>query len=371
MSALIVLVVICLTSNFGLRKKDSHLTMFFQTDFQSGKTPGVGVLRDTYSSKLVFLLPQHDGATCMKKLMMSALCACLLSLVAGIASAQYRLPSQPQRMVPEPAPVAGYSPNFAAPQPITGKPLATLTTDANRLIRWQGWLDVDAFSTSILNQMKKQLDDGLIEAGTFTITEPAIAAAVKKASCSPTFVMNENLCEGMGESFQGDIKLYVWLYRHNFADTGLHQLYISAKGKMLIGRDLGTVPSPHRDIQSLGYEFGPNGVNSFQCGVYADIEIWRGAVVRVDATGAMVVVGNEAGAVTPCGVEEAPMSEWERAPSLENNPHYNPKRATGAAFVEPLDRKIRINANDVQVTTGSVQKEGRVNTVPVFRYRAR
>jgi len=285
-------------------------------------------------------------------------------------------------MVPEPAPVAGYSPNFADPQPITGTPLATLTEDANRLVRWQGWLDVDAFSTSVLNQMQKQLEDGIIEVGAFTIAEPAIAAAVNKAaSCNNAFVMNENLNEGNGESFQEDIKLYCWLYRHNFVDTGLYQLYISAKGRILIGKEPRQItfkdpPRPHRDIQSLAYEFGPNTPGQIEryekeYPVFADIEIWRGAVVRVDSTGAINIVGNEAGAVTVEGVAEAPMSEWERAPSLEGNPHYNPKCATGAAFVEPLDRVERIDGNDAQVRTGSVQKERRVRTVPVYRYRAR
>lgn len=107
------------------------------------------------------------------------------------------------------------------------------------------------------------------------------------------------------------------------------------------------------------------------CPVYADVEIWRGAVVRVDARGAIQFVGNEAGAVTPDAIEALPISQWERAPSLENNPHYDPKKATGAAFVEPLDRTAKINENDVQVKTGSVQMEDRVNVVPVYRYRAR
>jgi len=303
----------------------------------------------------------------MTKRMIAALCVCFL--LAGSVSAQL------QRMVPEPAPVAGYSPNFASPQPITGKPLATLTADANRLVRWQGWLDIDAFSTSVLNQMQKQVNEGDIEVGTFTLTEPAVAAAVNKAkaaSCNNTFRMNKNLKEGgPGESFQGKVTLYCWLYRHNYVDTGLYQLYISAKGKILIGEDYSKKPQSHWDIQSLSYEFGPDMSSGIMCPVIADIEIWRGAVVRVDATGAISIVGNEAGAVTRDGVEEAPMSGWERAPSLENNPHYKPKRATGAAFVEPLDRTVRINQNDVQVRTGSVQTERRVNTVPVYRYRAR
>ena len=341
------------------------------------------------------------------KLIVVALCAYLL--IAGSVSAQ-------QRMVPEPAPVAGFSPNFADSQPVTGAPLATLTPDANRLIRWQGWLDVDAFSTSILNQMKKRLDagmDGMIEAGMFTITEPAIAAAVKKAACNnPTFKMNEKLNEGQGEnfqrrniepacdreiikqacaaartdigtqegkdeSFQNDIELYVWLYRHNFADTGLFQLYISAKGKMQIGCQIeDALPQqPNDDIQGIPYEFGfdPGKPGpSIYSPVVEDIEIWRAVVVRVDATGAIKVVGKEAkaGDETVEGVVKVEkMSDWERAPSLENNPHYNPKNATGAAFVEPLDRTVKINANDVQVRTGSVQTEGRVNTVPVYRYR--
>ena len=298
--------------------------------------------------------------------MMAALCACFL--LAGSVSAQW------QRMVPEPAPVAGYSPNFASPQPITGKPLATLTEDANRLIRWQGWLDVDAFSTSVLNQMQKQVHDGVIEIGSFTTIEPGVDAAVTKAkaaSCNKTFRMNRNLREdGAGETFQGKVTLYCWLYRHNYVDTGLYQLYISVKGKMLIGEECCEIKEPHWDIQSLAYEFGPDLASKVLCPVIADVEIWRGAVVRVDSSGAINIVGNEAGAVTREGVEEVPMALWERAPSLENNPHYNPKRATGAAFVEPLNRKVTIPENAVQARSGSVQMEQRVKVVPYYKYRA-
>jgi len=310
----------------------------------------------------------------MTKRMIAALCACFL--LAGSVSAE-------QQTDREPAPVAGFSPNFADPQPITGQPLATLKADANRLVRWQGWLDIDAFSTSILNQMQKQVNEGVIDIDTFKLDELVVADAVNKAACgNPTFKMNKNLAEdGNGESFLGGVTLYCWLYRHNFADTGLYQLYISAKGKMLIGEAVCKVPiivpgEPYDDIQSLEYEFGLDNpdvpkVMLKKCPIIADIEIWRGAVVRVDATGKLVIVGNEADAKTRHGVEEAPMSRWERAPSLEDNPHYNPKRATGAAFVEPLERTVRIPGNAVQVKAGSVQTERRVNTVPVYRYRAR
>ena len=306
------------------------------------------------------------------KLMIAALCALLM---AGSVSA-----APPQKMKPEPAPVAGYSPNFADPQPKTGPPLASLTTDANRLIRWQGWLDIDAFSTSVLNQMQKQLNEGEIQAGAFTIADPAIAAAVAKAEmCNDTFVMNELLNEGLGEIFQEKVTLYCWLYRHNFVDTGLYQLYISAKGKMLIGEQLEpevfrTPPQPNKDIQGLAYEFGSDRPGSGMIKkvwrpVFADVEIWRGAVVRVDATGAISIVGNEAGVVTDKIVEEAPMSDWEKAPSLINNPHYNPKCATGAGFVEPLDRAKKINGNDVQTKAGSTQNQYRVRTFQFFRFR--
>jgi len=299
------------------------------------------------------------------------ICACLIA--AGTASAQ-----EPQRMVPEPAPVAGFSPNFADHQPITGSgqdPWPSLTRDANRLVRWQGWLDVDAFSTSVLNQMQKRVANGDIKLGEFTLVEGSIAEAVVKAKAQyPVFIMNDRL--NTGENIT-DVKLYVWLYRHNFADKGLYQLYISAKGRMLIGKYQGPgEPVPHRDIQSLGYEFSGNsatGPGMRDC--YADVEIWRGAVVRVDATGAITVVGNEAGVVVgPLEdepVESAPLALWERAPSLINNPHYNPLAATGAAFVEPLDRVEKISGNTVQQRAGSVQNEQRVRVVTPFRYRNR
>ena len=353
-------------------RKNSHVTVFFRWHSPFGKSPGEGVMRIHAGPPVSLSFHTLEQYRMNKTKLIAALCASLL--MAGSVSAQ-------QWMVPEAAPVAGFSPNFAAPQPITGEPLnSTLTKDANRLVRWQGWLDIDAFSTSILNQMQKQLNDGDIEVGTFTVAESAIGKAVAdamKSNC--TFAMNENLNNCSGESFQKNPKLYCWLYRHNYVDTGLYQLYVSVKGKILIGEQLCGCPSgsvtPHRDIQSLGYEFGPNerdDSTDFEWHpVYADIEIWRGAVVRVDSRGEIQFVGNEAGAVTPNAIEALPMSEWERAPSLENNPHYNPKKATGAAFVEPLDRTFRINENDVQAKAGSVQKENRVRVVPVFRYRAR
>ena len=303
------------------------------------------------------------------KLVIVVLCAYLLT--AGLVSAE----------ILEPAPVAGYSPNFADPQPITGggvAPWPSLTKDANRLIRWQGWLDVDAFSVSVLNQIQRQVDDGKIGIGTFTLKEPTIAAAIlKAANCNPTFKANKNL-EGEGESFKdGKIKLYVWLYRHNFAGTGLYQLYISAKGKMLIGSEFKqvTIQRSHKDGQSLHYEFGsdPNCLIVEQCDVIVDIEIWRGAVVRVDETGAIKVVGNEAGVITLDGeVKRVPMTDWERAPSLEGNPHYNPQKATGPAFVEPLDRVVKINENAAQVRTGVIQTGagGRVRTIDPYTYHA-
>ena len=326
-------------------------------------------------------------------------CACLLT--AGIASAQReggllgkhlnRGPAplgQPQVMwtqqSPTPpfptvrTPVAGYSPNLAAPQPATR---ATLTTDANRLIRWQGWLDIDAFSVSVLNQMQKQLGSG-IELGSYTITEPAVLEAVLKAKANnSTFEMNPNLEEGNGGNFISTPTLYVWTYRHNFTDTGLYQLYVSAKGKMDIGTEIVWHSDPdkpvrHKDIQSLAYEFGSDsltagGSTPREVRVIADIEIWRGTVVRVNARGELEVVGNEAGVVTidGRGVESAPMSEWERAPSLICNPNYDPRRATGAAFVEPLERAITIRENTVQKQAGDVQR--RVNTVTPFRFRTR
>jgi len=291
---------------------------------------------------------------------------CASLLITGTVSAQ---------------PVAGFSPNLAYPQPTTS---ATLREDANRLIRWQGWLDVDAFSVSVLNQMQKQLGRG-IEIGKFTIAEEAIADAVLKAASNPTFIMNENLNEDRGESLTGDIKLYVWTYRHNFADTGLYQLYISIKGKMLIGRAVQTVPDvvrlqPHRDIQSLRYEFGPDlnasvPDTSRVSGVVADVEIWRGAVVRVNPKGEITFVGNEAGVVVGPekdeAVEKAPIASWEVAPSLEGNVNYRPRDATGAAYVAPLDRKIPVTDNSVQTKQPRPNDNptGTVRTISPFRLR--
>ena len=287
---------------------------------------------------------------------------CAHFLVAGIASAQ---PTGPRYS-------AGLSPVLAVPHPKTE---ATLTADANRLIRWQGWLDVDAFSISVLAQMQKQLGTN-IDLGKFTIGEESILEAVMESRrLNPTFVMNESL-EEEGEKLI-DAKLYVWTYRHNYTDTGLYQLYVSVKGKMLIGTQIDEIRQPgqiipHRDIQALGYEFGNNnwatgGTRLQEKDVYVNIEIWRGAVVRVNARGEIEVVGNEAGVVMQdrSGVEKAPLADWERAPSLIGNWNYNPKDATGASYWNPLDHPARINENLHQKRPGDVQAEGRVRTVPV------
>ncbi|MCL2004912.1 MAG: hypothetical protein FWG73_02000 [Planctomycetaceae bacterium] len=327
-----------------------------------------------------------------KAILIATALVCASLLAVGSAAAQSRqimFTSQSPAPV-KPAvrtPVAGYSPNLAAPQPATREILAT---DANRLIRWQGWLDVDAFSVSVLNQMQKRLGRG-IEVGAYTIEEPGIAEAVMKASAAdPTFVMCPILKEGDAVQFEGTPTLYVWTYRHNFADRGLHQLYISAKGKMFIGHGTrgyrGEEPVEHKDIQSIYYEFGNLGPGvterTVRRPVIVDVEIWRGAVVFVDHTGTLRIAGTENVLDLPVGsvpgglvpldmhtpVAAAPMSDWERAPSLICNPNYDPRRATGAAFVEPLERTRTIRENSVQLRAGDVQK--RVRTVTPFQFRA-
>jgi len=272
-------------------------------------------------------------------------------------------------------PVAGFSPSLASPQPATA---ATLERDANRLIRWQGWLNVDAFSGSVLAQMQRQVNGGAIVVGQYTIDEPAVAQAVANAmNCNPRFEMNPNLeLDGAGETLTG-VKLYVWTYRHNHADRGLYQLYVSAKGKMNIGTEWVRLPPEqvlHKDIQSLNYEFGGNLAIEgplVERPVIVDIEIWRGAVVTLQPSGAIDIVGNLAEVRTIDGraVLAAPMSDWERAPSLIRNPNYNPGTATGTAYVRPLDRAIQIQGNAVQTRPGNVQVRdgGRVMTIPRIR----
>ena len=321
----------------------------------------------------------------MKKqaIMIASALVCATLFVAGNASAQRQTTWAKQN--PHPpfptvrTPVAGYSPTLASPQPET---MATLTPDANRLIRWQGWLDVDTFSVSVLNQMQKQLGRE-IPIGRFTIAEPGILEAVKNAKANNPFFRLNPLLEEEGAMFIGTPTLYVWTYRHNFTDTGLYQLYVSAKGKMEIGDGPGPGPGPghgnpirHKDIQSLNYEFGGDGWRPGKPGlpppwhpIIIDVEVWRGAVARVNARGELEVVGNEAG-VIPLGdgtVERIPMSDWELAPSLISNPNYNPRRATGAAFVEPLERAITIRENLNQLQAGDVQQ--RVRTVTPFQNR--
>ena len=335
-------------------------------------------------------------------IMISAALICACTLAAGIASAEEKVP-QPQVMHDEQfrdagkaVPVAGFSPNFADQQNITGPATpdsgengpTSLTKDANRLVRWQGWLDVDAFSASVLEQMQTQLGSG-IELGKFTIAEPSIAEAVSTAEKEfRSFEMIKNLDIGAeGQAFDvklGEPKFYVWIYRHNYTDTGLYQLYVSVKGNMLIGSrtgggGTGGEVKPHKDIQSLGYEFGKNATDTFivppnKTPVVCPVEIWRGAVVRVNAQGKVEVVGNEAGVITidNQAVEKAPVADWEKAPRLVDNaganfnPHYKPGVATGAGYVAPPDREIKIDQK-----AGDVQKEKRVNTVTPFRYRNR
>jgi hypothetical protein len=272
-----------------------------------------------------------------------------------------------------------------------------LAEDANRLIRWQGWLDVDAFSVSVLNQMQKKLESDVNAfTGSFDITEPAIAEAVMKARMEAKangwdFEMNPNLEEGVGANFENTPILYVWTYRHNFTDSGLYQLYVSVKGKMDIGTMCGIRMEPRHnppvrypDIQALNYEFSGDDCD---CGcrgstkvpvqfcetVFANVEIWRGAVAKVNSFGELEIVGNAGGVIpdypdyTRETVKAAPMCDWEHAPSLLGNPNYNPKAATGAAFVEPLERAISINGNAVQKRAGDVQS--RVRTRTPFRYR--
>jgi len=297
----------------------------------------------------------------MKKAILIASAFVCVFVIAGIASAQSVAPRYS----------AGLSPQLAIPQP---KTQATLRADANRLIRWQGWLNVDAFSVSVLAQMQKQLGTS-IEIGKFTIDdEEDIASAIMKAKkANSSFEVNPHLYE-VGENLT-NVKLYVWTYRHNYTDTGLYQLYISAKGKMLIGSEWRTeripyLSQPHKDIQALGYEFGTDRPGGFiekpvLVDVYADVEIWRGAVVRVNASGEIMMVGNEAGAIPSVGgVEVAPMSDWEIAPSLQGNKNYNPKCASGAPYWNPLDHPARINQNLYQLRPGDVQAEGRVATRP-------
>jgi len=330
------------------------------------------------------------GKNMKKATLIATTLICAYLIVAGIASAQTQ--KVDSKGVPvERTPVAGFSPNFADPQPATS---AKLTKDANRLIRWQGWLDVDAFSASILEQMQKQVANGSIGVGKFTLDEPSINRAVVKAQKDPdilNFKPNDNLEKGKGENFKGDVALYVWIYRHNFADMGLYQLYISAKGKMEIGtgQKIEIIPPPpvkYIDIQDPNYEnpAEENGVVIERITSFAierDIEIWRSVVVRVNARGVLELIGNEASVDEPGKVQ---ISDLERAPSLEGNKNYNPRGASGAEYVEPLERAEAIHENDVQKATGSVpkpdgdlrkdgQEQGRVNTVPRgnFRYRNR
>jgi len=312
-----------------------------------------------------------------RSLLITAALVCACFITAGTVSAE---PPTGDRYS------AGFSPVLADPHPQTK---ATLHKDANRLIRWQGWLDVDAFSASVLEQIQAQFvtqPGGIVE-GTFTLDEPSIANAVADARKKDPdfFVVNPKLAPNAEGEVLKEGKFYVWTYRHNVADKGLYQLYVSVKGKMLIGngRTRGIISDPvvHKDIQSLRYEFGKDGSQDGEQEtlnpVIAEVEIWRGVVVYLNSRGIMTTAGNEGGvntsmvvmsnpqAVVPATpVEPAPPRDWERAPSLEGNDNYKPQEATGAAFWHPADHK-----EVVPKAAGDVQQENRVKTVPTPQVR--
>ncbi|MDR1485167.1 MAG: hypothetical protein LBT09_10130 [Planctomycetaceae bacterium] len=238
-----------------------------------------------------------------------------------------------------------------------------LTTDANRNIRWQPWKYRSAFSASVLEQLQKSINDGTIELGEISIYESdAVEAAVKEGYQKGIAILEEarrtkKLDLSKGENF----KLAVYTYRHNYADTGLFQLYVSGTVTFSDPGKRGEKRReyPFKDIQALQYEFeDPDYVpgKSKDEGNSVTITLWRGVVVRVNAEGIVTnTAGTIAGVNVGAFVEEkdkdgkvvakwvkaevnaVPFADWELASVLKRDA-YDPANPDRPTYVHPSDR---------------------------------
>lgn len=273
-------------------------------------------------------------------------------------------------------PVAGVT-RQEDPQPATR---ATLTTDANRKIRWEPWEYRSAFSASVLEQVQNKIDKGEIKLGTVSIEEnESLITAVQKGAGNGIKVLQDALESGEFDvdALAKNFKLKVWTYRHNYGDKGLYQLYVSGVFKVHVGDTIKKCVCenelPFHDIQAIQYEFDDpdyaNGGTSKIVPVYAEVELYRGAVVYVDAKGVVQVAGNEggvdvgffdvneetgrAGKWNQVPVNPAPFAEWELA-SVLPRAAYDPAAAKDRPpYFHPADRYIPIprKAGEAKVPT--------------------
>ncbi|MDR1479144.1 MAG: hypothetical protein LBJ00_09395 [Planctomycetaceae bacterium] len=261
-------------------------------------------------------------------------------------------------------PVAGIT-KQENPQP---KTRALLHENAKREIRWQPWEYRNAFSASVLEQIQKSINEGKIKLGEVNISEnDTLFDAVEKGSDLriPALVEAYNsrkLDLSKGKNF----KLAVYTYRHNYADTGLFQLYVS--GTVTFDTTEKDPPEqgkehPFMDIQALQYEFEDPDYTSGKPGksrhASQTVTLWRGAVVRVNAEGTVEnvagsIAGVNVGAFDKDGkwikaeVNQDPFADWELASVLKRDA-YDPAMAVDRPdYVHPSDRikKIEKVANE-------------------------
>ncbi|GHT46946.1 hypothetical protein FACS189454_08870 [Planctomycetales bacterium] len=259
-------------------------------------------------------------------------------------------------------PVAGIT-KQVTPQPQTR---ALLDKDANRNIRWEPWEYRSAFSASVLEQIQELINNGGITLGKVYANESDdLRKAIEKGAKDGIPELREawehknkelDLDKVIPSESKKNFKLRVFLYRHNYTDTGLFQLYVSASYTFGYTTETPAVKGSQdtfKDIQGLQYEFDdPNsdpGEKGSEKSATQEITLWRGVVVRVDATGKVtnvagdipgVQVGafNKDGVWTKVDVKADSFADWELAPVLRDRAAYAPNNVKDHVYVHPKDR---------------------------------
>jgi hypothetical protein len=239
---------------------------------------------------------------------------------------------------------------------------ALLSDKANRNIRWQPWEYRSAFSASVLEQLQKKIKAGTIKLGEVSIEESdTLYDAVEKGAEKRIPELVQALQSGKLDLSKGkDFKLAVYTYRHNYADNGLFQLYVSGTVTFETKYVRPPVPGqdyPFMDIQALQYEFEDpdfsDGRDEERKKESQKITLWRGAVVRVDAEGTVEnvagsIAGVKVGVFDKDGkggteVKNDPFSDWELASVLKRDA-YDPAKAKDdrPPYVHPADRLEKV-----------------------------
>jgi hypothetical protein len=227
------------------------------------------------------------------------------------------------------------------------------------------------------------IDDGTIELGEVDIYESeTVFAQVKNgANKGIRSLVNAFNTGKLNLSEKKGLKLAVYTYRHNYADTGLYQLYVS--GTLKYGKPDEGVPGieyPFKDIQAIQYEFEDPSYTRPKWDPPAEVEIilWRGVVVRVDAEGKVTnvagsIAGVNAGSFDAKGnwvkaeVKDKPFAAWELASVLKRDAYDPDNGKDRPEYVHPFDRpevvpKGTIDAKYVtKITDGSIP-DPKVNT---------